>query len=190
MKNSEVTMGERNTTWIAADDGGRWEIEADTIDKACAKAEEGTRGAYDSEDETYWVNIRVWHSCEETEPCDVCGDYRLERRIKVAIDPEEPRCADGHEHDWSDDIRLVGGIKENPGVWGHGGGVTIKTVCLHCGCARIKDTDNPLRAGYCPRCFPSCRNHPQLRAMGAPDGEHTAMAPKREGPHYPVPVAR
>jgi hypothetical protein len=35
---------------------------------------------------------------------------------------------------------LVGGIEENPGVWGHGGGVVINEACVRCGCGRTTDT--------------------------------------------------
>lgn len=56
-----------------------------------------------------------------------------------ALPPDEPPCtADAHE--WSDDHDLVGGLPENPGVWGHGGGVRIHTACVHCGCGKIVDT--------------------------------------------------
>jgi hypothetical protein len=35
---------------------------------------------------------------------------------------------------------VLGGLRENPGVQGHGGGVTIHRVCAHCGCLRIYDS--------------------------------------------------
>lgn len=64
------------------------------------------------------------------------------RRIKetVAIDPDEPKCKRGHEHEWCAPLEVVGGIPENPGVWGHGGGVLIHEVCRHCGWYRTTDT--------------------------------------------------
>jgi len=58
----------------------------------------------------------------------------------VTIAPQAPDCAAGHEHDWRSPIELVGGIGDNPGVWGHGGGVTIDEVCCHCGARRHTDT--------------------------------------------------
>ena len=59
----------------------------------------------------------------------------------VQIDPPVPACADGgREHDWAAPHRLVGGCKENPGVWAHGGGVVMHDVCLRCGCLRVTDT--------------------------------------------------
>lgn len=59
---------------------------------------------------------------------------------KVQIDPTEPPCEDGNEHNWTSPHEIVGGLKENPGVWGHGGGVVITEVCSHCGLRRITDT--------------------------------------------------
>lgn len=56
------------------------------------------------------------------------------------MEPPAPPCADGHAHEWSDDHDLVGGLAENPGVWGHGGGVRIHTACIHCGCGKVVDT--------------------------------------------------
>lgn len=61
-------------------------------------------------------------------------------RITVQIDPDEPDCIDGEDHDWQSPIDLVGGCDENPGVYGHGGGVTITELCIHCGCERTMDT--------------------------------------------------
>lgn len=60
--------------------------------------------------------------------------------ITVALDPEEPDCVDGDDHDWQRPLEIVGGIAENPGVWGHGGGVLIHDVCMRCGCGRHRDT--------------------------------------------------
>jgi hypothetical protein len=71
------------------------------------------------------------------------GDEVDRDRIAAAIDPgiaNQPACVDGEDHDWQSPIEIVGGIKENPGVWGHGGGVTIQEVCLRCGCGKCTDT--------------------------------------------------
>lgn len=62
------------------------------------------------------------------------------RREDVAVSPMEPDCDDGGEHIWDAPHDLVGGCQENPGVWGHGGGVVIVDVCLRCGTVRRTDT--------------------------------------------------
>lgn len=63
---------------------------------------------------------------------------RTER--KVAFDPPEPPCEGDHAHEWTSPHDLVGGLTENPGVFGHGGGAIITEVCAHCGLRRITDT--------------------------------------------------
>jgi hypothetical protein len=79
--------------------------------------------------ETIWIDVRV--SCELTGECD---------SDTVALDPSEPDCEEGHEHDWGSPHEVVGGLTENPGVFGHGGGVLIHEVCAHCGSHRHTDT--------------------------------------------------
>lgn len=57
------------------------------------------------------------------------------------LDPEEPECRDKDlEHKWESPYDLVGGLKENPGVWGHGGGVIYEEVCMLCGCLKTTNT--------------------------------------------------
>lgn len=73
------------------------------------------------------------------------GEIEVERSetksedVLIEIPPVEPDCIDGHEHDWLSP-EWLGGLQENPGVWGHGGGVIMTRVCLHCGCGRTTDT--------------------------------------------------
>lgn len=52
-----------------------------------------------------------------------------------------PPCEDGSEdHDWQAPYGIVGGIEDNPGCWGHGGGVVYHEVCMRCGLTRTTDT--------------------------------------------------
>lgn len=83
------------------------------------------------------MNVWVWR-----EGIDEDGDMVLvgRRRYKIAIEPTEPDCIDGEEHDWQSPQSIVGGCKEAPGVYGHGGGVTVEEVCMRCGCAKNTDT--------------------------------------------------
>lgn len=78
---------------------------------------------------TLWIDVRV--ACEETGETD---------SDSVTLHEEEPDCADDEVHDWRSPHSLVGGLEENPGVHGHGGGVIITEVCRHCGCKRVTDT--------------------------------------------------
>jgi hypothetical protein len=86
------------------------------------------RGNYNDAEGTLWIDVRV--HCRETDESE---------SGTVQLDEDEPECSD-LEHSWQSPIELVGGIKENPGVWGHGGGVIITEVCMHCGCKKITDT--------------------------------------------------
>ena len=56
------------------------------------------------------------------------------------INPPEPES--DHEHQWDSVQKIEGGLKENPGVWGHGGGVIVSYHCKHPGCyvTMTKDT--------------------------------------------------
>lgn len=59
---------------------------------------------------------------------------------------EEPECEQGGGdddggHDWRSPHSVVGGIKENPGVWSNAGtSMTYRSVCARCGCYRTKTT--------------------------------------------------
>lgn len=71
---------------------------------------------------------------------DLCVDHDHDRESHtIAIDPPEPECC-AAEHDWQSPHELLGGAKENPGVWGHGGGVIIRDCCADCGAYRVRDT--------------------------------------------------
>ncbi len=93
------------------------------------------RSNYPDCEGTVWIDVRV--RCEETGESD---------SDSVTLEPDAPYCADDHEHDWCSPHALVGGLEENPGVHGHGGGVIITEVCRHCGCKRVTDTwaQNPV----------------------------------------------
>jgi integrase len=47
----------------------------------------------------------------------------LWRVSTVRLEPSEPDWQNEHLHDWQSPWSVLGGLKENPGVWGHGGGV-------------------------------------------------------------------
>lgn len=59
-----------------------------------------------------------------------------------ALNPKDPRCekTDNGEHEWVATLEREGGIAENPGVWGHGGGVIINDHCKHCDLERQTNT--------------------------------------------------
>lgn len=58
----------------------------------------------------------------------ICGD-----------EPEPPDCCHEDGHDWQTPVEIVGGIKENPGVWSLGGTtMRYRAVCSHCGMYRVE----------------------------------------------------
>ncbi len=69
------------------------------------------------------------------------GKWHVEEGIstRVTIDPDPPKCS-AKEHDWKSPYTIVQGLRENPGVFGSGGGVKIHEVCCHCGHHRHTDT--------------------------------------------------
>ncbi len=98
----------------------------------------------DQLDEAVENDVRSGDWSTDDSPCYVdievtCVDGYEERRT-ITIEVPEPECTDAHEHDWCSPLELVGGCADNPGVWGHGGGVIIHEVCSHCGTHRRTDT--------------------------------------------------
>lgn len=98
---------------------------------SAAEALEIAKDAVECQDNlsTEWVDVLV--RCRET------GE---EAEETVTVEPTEPECEPGQKHDWQEPHAILGGLEENPGVWGHGGGVTIDSVCMRCGCGRTHDT--------------------------------------------------
>lgn len=131
------------TWYVVAEDGQAYDV-CSTLAEAREEAADAETGDYGAATETHWSDRRIYEvRAADTHEAMTLPRGRSEHidTVTVTIDPPEPRCVDRDtDHEWSDDVRLVGGIKENPGVWGHGGGVTISECCLHCGCRRVTDT--------------------------------------------------
>ena len=116
----------------ANDDGNTESIDAETMEEAVEQAIEVWQdGSWDGK---CLIEVRVvqygWgDEIEDTAYVEVeCGE-----------DPESPDCVDGEEHDWCSPHEVVGGIKENPGVWSEGGTTLVfRTVCANCGCVKIE----------------------------------------------------
>ncbi len=121
--------------WHADDGYAEMEFEVECgADAAQEYVDGGDWG--DDCDTTSWVHVRVWR-----EGIDETGAVRVDAEShRIAIEPIAPDCIDGHDHEWISPHSIVGGIKENPGVWGHGGGVIIHEVCKYCGCGMSTDT--------------------------------------------------
>lgn len=119
------------------DESGDWDI---SVPKRATKKqiekyiEEHVAEYFTDHKSTIWVNGR-W---------GLSSDHR-EHTFDFALDPVAPQCS-RKKHYWHSPHSIVGGIEENPGVWGHGGGVIILEVCKHCGVRKRTDTwaQNPL----------------------------------------------
>lgn len=120
--------------WLFWCDGAEETFEADDLDEAVAACRD-------------WLDEGDW---DRSSPGRVHGRvYALDENgvessdytdVVLEIEQDEPPCSEGLEHEWSSDYDLVGGCREAPGVYGHGGGVKIHEVCRHCGCMKITDT--------------------------------------------------
>lgn len=108
--------------------GTKETIEAETLVDAREIARERATLGWEPSDSTHWHDVTI---------TDEDGE---EETVTAQVDPGEPDCSYASGHEWVSPLELVGGLKENPGVWGHGGGVYIKELCLHCGCERTTDT--------------------------------------------------
>lgn len=122
------------TTYLCDDGNAEIEIEADAASEAAREYVDGCQ--FTDIESTIWIDVYI----------QKVDDVDSRECITVTVDPDVPSCAEGREHNWQSPYELVGGIKENPGVWGHGGGVIITEVCMNCGCARRTDTwaQNPV----------------------------------------------
>lgn len=118
-----------------ADDGNAEVVEEHKSGSAAAQSyvDGGDWGEVES---TIWITVRVWRRGIDVAGALVDID---EAHHKIAVDPDEPDCADGEEHDWQAPYEIVGGCQENPGVWGSGGSVACTEVCMRCGCAKTVD---------------------------------------------------
>ena len=112
------------------DDGNTETIEADGLHEAGEIAEA-------------WVLEGTWGNGTRTAYVRVLieDQYGDETPMTIHVHPKEPPCpSDEKTHDWQRPHHLVGGLAENPGVHGHGGGVIIASACVRCGAQRIEDT--------------------------------------------------
>lgn len=142
--------------------GKRIEAEIDSLNEQCELLVEKYREAAEKEWElvedgygylTYFGTIgaaleEAVKNCEHQDPTrtefhdlEVRCELTEERdRMTHVFQAEPPKCIHEDGHDWQAPYRIVGGIRQNPGVWGNGGGVVCNECCMHCGCRRRTDT--------------------------------------------------
>ena len=134
--------------WLSSDEERDWRVGGDawggtgpdTLFSVCPsdieeRISDDCRDYGEWGDQTETLFINDWAS-----PIDPVTDEPIEgERVDVTttIEVDEPDCT-GDGHDWQSP-EMLGGLAENPGVVGHGGGVIVTEVCAHCG--KYKSTD-------------------------------------------------
>ena len=79
---------------------------------------------------TTWVLVYTWRrGVRLTEDGQLVWSTTEREAHKIAIEPDEPGCDDGENHEW-----------EETGVQGHGGGVVIHETCTKCALERTTNT--------------------------------------------------
>lgn len=134
------THGRR--VWVADDGDGNAEVEMEDARTRGEAAKEYVDGGDWNEDEdtptSTWVHVYTWPRYYVGDDWIDDDDERDSETIE--IEPKAPKCKEGHEHSWHSPHDIVGGLEDNPGVIGNGGGAIIMEVCRHCGCGRTTDT--------------------------------------------------
>lgn len=122
------------TRWRIREDSGAEEIiDAASLDEALEAARDwAAEGSYD---ERVMVEVRV----QEIDAGGAgIGDVHY-TEVEAGPEPEEPECASVDDHDWQTPYHLVGGCRENPGVWGGAGtSMSFRSVCRRCGTYRLR----------------------------------------------------
>jgi hypothetical protein len=115
------------------DEGSSDDFDAADDDAAVAYGKQWLCDGSWDRDQTLWLRAYVFRLQEDGEGYEMIGTAR------ATLHPIMPKCV-GEEHVWCSPYHILGGMKENPGVWGNGGGARIKEVCSECGVYRVTDT--------------------------------------------------
>lgn len=114
--------------WVADCDGAAVEYPSADSRREAAEAYVSDGSWGDPCDATTWVTVSTWQRW--TIGSATLDDEGSQRDAKVAIDPEEPECAEGHAHAWDD--------------YGHdqchGAGIVSSVRCRYCGAVCTTDT--------------------------------------------------
>jgi len=124
-----------------ADDGNA-DIEFGDADSGEEAAQEYVDdGDWGEITETCWIQVWAWRQGLALDDEGEVVDVMIGReQHMIEIDPDEPECSHDDGHDWQTPHELFGGLAQNPGCFGKGGGVVQHEVCMRCGCERVKDT--------------------------------------------------
>lgn len=121
---------------VANDGNAEVEYDAEAYSPREAARDYVDGGSWGDNDSTFWATV---YTFTRLTLGPVTHDLDDHSSYTISVDPPIPPCLEA-EHDWQSPVGIVGGIAENPGVWGHGGGVLIVECCMSCGCKRTTDT--------------------------------------------------
>ena len=126
--------------WYADDGDCEVRYLTETADEAASRyVRDGDWG--EEVGKTEWVSVSAYRKALVIDDDgDVDAETIDEEQFSVPLEPEEPDCIDGEVHDWKSPIEIVGGCKQNPGVFGHGAGLIMVECCMNCGCKKTVDT--------------------------------------------------
>jgi hypothetical protein len=132
--------------WLASDEPRDWEVrdgQAQDIlhDVAPADAEAAieawlTDGDWDTSEGPLYLTAYAYPIDPTTGTAD--GEGRVDG--EATIEQDAPDCEGDEEHTWRSPHSVVGGLRENPGVHGHGAGIIAREVCPHCGWYRVYES--------------------------------------------------
>jgi hypothetical protein len=101
-----------------------------------------SEGEYGEIEESFRVHATLYVSATEDLSDLRIGEHHwaVVGEVSWTFHPREPVCPSGG-HDYRAPYEIVGGLKENPGVWGgDNGGLFVLEVCMHCGCSKSERT--------------------------------------------------
>lgn len=110
---------------IRSEDGCEIAVGAESLTEAIEATREWIRDGDWGKDPAY---VQAWVSEKDSDE---------ETYVEVLVNkdgPGPPDCVDGHEHAWRTSYELVGGSRENPGIWSmQGTQIMARSVCARCG---------------------------------------------------------
>lgn len=117
--------------YIVRDDNASWTITSRPSTLATEVEKSVSAGDWGGEGSASWV----WSG---DAVCEITGESE---RFAVPFAAVAPPCRTGRDHDWQAPHEVVGGLVENPGVFGgDNGGIRVIEVCAHCGRYKIVET--------------------------------------------------
>jgi len=123
--------------WRVADDQASWMVEG-LAPSDIEERLEDEAAQYDRDDPREPMLYSL--DAAPIDPVTGEADRREGMGVSGCLDGEEPDCEDGHSHDWQTPHSVLGGLGENPGVWGAGAGIISREVCAHCGAYRVYES--------------------------------------------------